>query len=55
MARVNILEFYNDPNLRITTRKHKDDWKKTEAELEQLKSWRPVAAQAAFSQTKQAQ
>ena len=55
MARVNILEFYNDPNLRITTRKHKDDWKKTEAELEQLKSWRPVAAQSAFSQTNQAQ
>lgn len=41
MVRVNILEFYADPNAPIATRGHKDDWAKTQAEVQQLKSWRP--------------
>jgi hypothetical protein len=41
MVRVNILEFYGNPNAEVSTRKHKDDWKKTQAALEQLKAWRP--------------
>jgi hypothetical protein len=41
MARVNILEFYSNPKALIATQKHKDDWRKMQAALEQLRAWRP--------------
>ncbi len=53
MARVNILEFYSDPKAPIATRKNKDDWKKTETELQQLKSWRPTKAESASAELTQ--
>lgn len=51
LVRVNILDFYADPKAPIATRKHKDEWKKTQAALEQLRSWRPEAPTATASAT----
>jgi len=44
MVRVNILEFFANAQTRKVDKKHRDDWAKTLAELEQLKTWRPGAA-----------
>jgi hypothetical protein len=46
MVRVNILEFYADPNAPNATRKHRDAWKKTQAAVDHLKEWRPQSAPA---------
>ncbi len=43
MVRVNIMEFYSNPNAPISTRNDKDDWQKTQVALKQLKEWRPVS------------
>jgi hypothetical protein len=51
MARVNILDFYSDPKATVETRKHKNDWKKTQAALDQLRTWRPEMSSPASSST----
>jgi hypothetical protein len=43
--RKNILDFYQDPNAPNATRKKRDRWNKTMAELEQLKATQVAAAQ----------
>ena len=50
MVRVDILDFYADPKAPIATRKHKDDWKRTQAEVEQLKAWRPAMTESVATQ-----
>ncbi len=40
LVRLNILDFYSDPNAKIATQKHKDDWKKVQDQVEQLKAWK---------------
>jgi len=49
MVRVNILDFYSDPGAKFEKQKHKDDWKKTQAALEQLKAWRPETGNSGSS------
>jgi hypothetical protein len=36
--RANILQFYGDPSANLETKRHKDDWKELEANLERLKA-----------------
>jgi Zinc dependent phospholipase C len=43
--RAEIMEFYSNPNLPIETKKNKKDWDRVQAELVQLKAWRPEQVQ----------
>ena len=46
LVRTNILEFYADPKSAESGKKHKDKWRKTMSQLEQLKAWKPAGATA---------
>ena len=54
LVRVNILDFYADPNAPNATRKDKDDWKETQAQVQQLKAWRPTLVEPLSPQAGQA-